>query len=88
MNKRKCIVTNKIKDKSEMIRIVKLKDGTFLVNSNEGGRGAYVSKNPDLIDRIRKNRILHRTFRTEVKKEIYEELIELIKGEKWQIKEN
>lgn len=73
-NNRKCIITNQIKNKEELIRIVKLKDGTFEVNSNSGGRGAYISKDKSLINKINKQRILNKVFRTEVPNNVYEEL--------------
>lgn len=81
LNFRKCILTNKIKSKSELIRIVKTKKGEFFIDSNANGRGAYISKhvkNPDLVF---KKRVLNRSFKTNVPKEIYDKLIKFLKGE-------
>lgn len=73
-NPRKCIVTNELHPKEEMIRIVKTKQGQILVNSDAKGRGAYVVKNKDHIQKIRKNRLLNRVFRVNVKEDVYAEL--------------
>ena len=73
LNNRKCIATGKKFPKDQLIRIVKTKE-KFIVDSNEKGRGAYVSKNVDLYDQILRNKLLNRAFRTNVPNEIYIEL--------------
>ncbi len=79
-NMRKCILTNEIKSKDELIRIVRLKDGTFEVNSEAKGRGAYVSRDPELVEKLLKHKVLHKTFKTVVSNKVYEELVTKIKG--------
>lgn len=79
-NSRKCIATYLVKPKEELIRIVRTKDGSYEVNSNAKGRGAYISKDASLIDELAKKRLLHRSFKTNVPAEVYDKLIEILKG--------
>ena len=79
VNSRKCILTNEVKPKAELIRIVKQKKGDYLVDSDAKGRGAYISRqvtNPQLII---KKRVLNRSFRAAVPIEVYNKLIALLK---------
>ena len=48
---RKCQACLEIKDRNEMIKITKLKNGTLKVNpsSKELGRSVYVCKNPECV---------------------------------------
>ena len=81
LNNRKCIVTHKVQSKDNLIRIVKKRNGEYLVDSNEQGRGAYVSRDKSLFVKLERQRLLHRTFRTEVNKEVYEKLKEKLEEE-------
>ncbi len=76
---RKCIVTGKKIEISKMIRIVRTKDGKFLVDSNENGRGAYVTNDPKHASDIVLRKVLHKAFKEQVSKEVYDELIKTIK---------
>lgn len=76
---RKCIATNKVCDVSELIRIVKTKSGKYFVNSNEKGRGAYVSKHFKDIEELKRKRLLNRSFKTQVPTEVYDELEKILK---------
>ncbi|MCK5945843.1 MAG: YlxR family protein [Mycoplasmataceae bacterium] len=79
LNKRKCIVSKESKPREELIRICKTKDNKFHVNSEEKGRGAYVSKDAS-IEVVLRNKLLHRTFKRDVPKEVYNELSKHLKG--------
>lgn len=48
---RKCQACLELKDRNEMIKITKLKNGTLKVNpsSKELGRSVYVCKNPECV---------------------------------------
>lgn len=80
INGRKCIVTGQILPKKSLIRIVKQKDGTILINSDALGRGAYVAKNCTNYNLIQQKKILNRVFRTNVENVVYDDLIKLLKG--------
>ncbi len=64
--------------KSELIRIVRLKDGSYEVDSDTPGRGAYVSKNKKNIEIINKKRPLNRIFRDNINREVYDKLIKIL----------
>lgn len=81
LNSRKCIATGEIKPKEQLIRIVKTKNGTYEVDSDAKGRGAYVSRDANTINEIAKKRLLHRSFKTNVPQEVYDKLIEKLKEE-------
>lgn len=72
--KRKCIVTHKVMEVEKLIRIAKLPNGEFEVNSNAPGRGAYVKRDSNLFEKIQKQKLLNRAFKTKVPNEVYEEL--------------
>ncbi|WKX02536.1 YlxR family protein [Candidatus Mycoplasma mahonii] len=78
--KRKCIVTNQILDISKMIRVVRLKNGEFKVNSLVPGRGAYIINDSNFIDEIKRKKVLNKSFKTNVSSSIYKELEKIMKG--------
>ena len=77
-NKRKCIVTNKLIEKDQAIRVAKMKDGSIKIDCNKDGRGAYILKDASLIEDIKKKRHLHKVFKTNVDREVYEELFKIM----------
>ncbi|CAM9117878.1 YlxR family protein [Mycoplasma marinum] len=81
-NLRTCIITNGKFDKSKLIRVVRYQ-GEFKIDKNHNlpGRGAYFQKNKNIVDEIRKKRLLHRAFKENVPNEVYEELIKYIREE-------
>ena len=76
---RKCVVTGEILEKKELIRIVRDKDGKVFIDptGKANGRGAYLKKDLDVINRAKKNKILDRRLEAEVPEEIYEELVNM-----------
>lgn len=78
-NTRKCIVTNKQLEREDAIRVAKMKDGTIIIDSPQGGRGAYISKDINLIDEIKKKRHLNKVFKTNVDREVYEQLFTVMR---------
>lgn len=74
---RKCLASNEVKNRNDLFRIVRNKEGevkvdfTFKVN----GRGAYLSKDKDLILLAKKKKLLNRALECEVSDEIYDFLI-------------
>ncbi|MBP2077693.1 RNase P modulator RnpM [Oceanobacillus polygoni] len=79
---RKCVVTNESKPKKHLIRIVRNKDGEVFVDptGKKNGRGAYLSRDLDVIQKAEKSNVLNRTLNTEVDTAIFEELKQLIDG--------
>ncbi|MFZ3576644.1 RNase P modulator RnpM [Virgibacillus sp. DJP39] len=81
---RKCIVTNEMKPKKELIRIVRNKDGEVFVDETgkKNGRGAYLSRELTVIEKAEKNNVLNRHLNTQVEESIFDELRQLISGKK------
>lgn len=79
---RKCVVTNEMKPKKELIRVVRNKEGEVFVDSTgkKNGRGAYLTRDLDVILKAEKSSVLDRTLNAEVDPTIYEELKQLLEG--------
>ncbi|MBP1968065.1 putative RNA-binding protein YlxR (DUF448 family) [Virgibacillus natechei] len=81
---RKCIVTNEMKPKKDLIRVVRNKEGDVFVDTTgkKNGRGAYLSRDIDVILQAEKNSTLNRQLNTEVDAAIYEELKQLVEDKR------
>lgn len=79
---RKCIVTNEMKPKKELIRIVHNKDGEVFVDESgkKNGRGAYLSRDATVIEKAEKNNVLSRHLNTQIDEAIFSELRQIING--------
>ena len=73
---RTCIGCNSQKDKKELIRIVKNKDGIISVDRSgkAQGRGAYICKNIECLEKAIKSKKLERSLKTKIDLQIYESL--------------
>ncbi|UOQ93254.1 YlxR family protein [Halobacillus shinanisalinarum] len=73
---RKCVVTQEMKPKKQLIRVVRNKDGEVFVDvtGKKNGRGAYISKSLEVIALAEKQQVLNRHLNTKVDAAIYEEL--------------
>ncbi len=79
---RKCIATNEMKEKKEMVRVVRTKEGEVSIDitGKKSGRGAYLSKNKDAILKAHKKNILAGHLQAKVDDEIYDELLALVEA--------
>ncbi|MBU9714513.1 RNase P modulator RnpM [Evansella tamaricis] len=75
---RKCIVTNEMKPKKELIRVVRTPEGDVLIDhtSKKSGRGAYISANVEVISDAKKKNVFARHLKVKVPEEIYDQLLE------------
>lgn len=73
---RKCIGCNEMKEKRELIRIVRNSEGAMNVDpiGKMPGRGAYICNCLDCFDAAVKARRLEKAFKTKIPDEIYQEL--------------
>lgn len=80
---RKCVATNEMLPKKDMIRVVRSKEGEVSVDptGKKSGRGAYVSKSETAVELARKKNILDRQLEAKVPDTVYEELLTLIRRE-------
>lgn len=77
---RKCIVTNEMKPKKDMIRIVRNKEQEVFIDptGKKNGRGAYITIDQHIFERAQAERILEKVFNVNIDPSLYEQLKELI----------
>ena len=80
---RKCVATNEMFPKKEMIRIVRSKEGEVSVDTTgkKSGRGAYVSKSVKAVEVAKKRKVLESQLEVAVPEIIYEELMTIVSKE-------
>ena len=73
---RTCVGCKQIKEKKELIRIVRNKEGEISLDftGKKSGRGAYVCKNKECLEKAIKTKALERVFECKIEDEIYESL--------------
>ena len=71
---RTCIACRQAKEKKDMLRIVRDKDGNIKLDftGKASGRGAYICDNPECIKKCVKNKLIGRAFDANVSDEVYE----------------
>ena len=74
---RKCILTNEMFPKKDLLRIVKNKEGQIFLDpiGKANGRGAYICKDSECLKKAIKTKALNRAFKVEVSDEVYEKLL-------------
>lgn len=74
---RMCLNCRQFFDKKDLIRVVKLQD-KFEIDETfkKNGRGAYLCKNKNCIEKCLKTKGFNRSFKTMVSSEIYDSLRE------------
>ncbi len=78
---RTCVVTKEKFPKSELVRVLRTPEGNVILDLTlkANGRGAYLKKDKDVINKAKKTKILNKTLETDIKDDIYEELLQLLK---------
>lgn len=73
---RTCIGCNSKKNKSELIRIVKNKEGNISIDKTgkAAGRGAYICDNVECLEKAIKTKRIDKAFEMKINNEIYESL--------------
>lgn len=86
---RKCTGCQEMKNKKELVRIVRNDEGEFSVDftGKKPGRGAYVCPNEECLLKAHKSKGLERSFKSAVPAEVYEELKEQLLKEKGNLHE-
>ena len=71
---RKCVGCQEMKNKKEMIRIVRTAEGEFLLDATgkKNGRGAYICPSRVFAQKVVKSRGLERSFKQAIPKEVYD----------------
>ena len=83
-SQRMCICCRKMKDKRELLRIVKNKEGEIFVDQTgkKNGRGAYICMDDDCLKKLKKNKVLNKAFKCAVDESIYDAIMECKIGQK------
>ena len=73
---RMCTGCMEMKPKKELIRVVKSQDGDVSVDltGKKAGRGAYICKNIECLEKAIKSKRIEKSFETKISEEIYEDL--------------
>lgn len=81
---RKCVVSNEMKPKKEMIRIVINKEGEVNIDPSGkmNGRGAYVSIEPEVVQTAWDKHILDRVLGAKLNDEFYQSLLDYVTHQK------
>lgn len=77
---RKCIASNEMKPKKEMVRIVRSKEGLVSIDptGKKNGRGAYISLDSELVKKAKEKQLISQALNSSVDDSFYEELIDYI----------
>lgn len=77
---RTCMACNTQKEKQDLLRIVKSKDGIIEVDltGKKNGRGAYICKSEECLNKIIKSKRLQKVLETEISNELYENIRNVI----------
>ena len=72
---RTCVVTKEKLEKKDLLRVVRCPNGEVVIDltGKLKGRGAYLKKDFEVINKAQNSKILDRVLDTEVKASIYEE---------------
>ena len=73
---RMCLGCGEMKDKRELVRIVRDKEGGIFADptSKAAGRGAYICRSAECLAKAKKGRRLEKAFSCRVPDEVYEAL--------------
>ncbi len=73
---RQCVGCGEMKNKKEMIRVIRTKEGEFLLDATgkKNGRGAYLCPDPACLEKAEKSHGLERSFGQAIPKEVYASL--------------
>lgn len=81
---RLCIACRELKEKRDMLRVVKNAEGKVFLDfsGKASGRGAYVCDNPVCIAKIKKSRLLDKVFSMRIDDSVYAAIEEEYIGRK------
>lgn len=78
---RTCVITKEKCEKRDLLRIVRTPEGNVIVDitGKANGRGAYLKKDIDVINKAENTKILNRVLEVEIDAGVYEEARRLCK---------
>ncbi len=77
MPERTCVITKEKTLKKDLLRVVRDKDGNVSVDvtGKANGRGAYLKKDKEVINKAKTTKGLERILEVEIPESIYEEML-------------
>lgn len=81
MPERTCVITKEKTLKKDLLRIVRDKEGNVSIDltGKANGRGAYLKKDSEVIEKARKTKALEKILEVTISDNIYEEMLNIIK---------
>lgn len=81
---RRCIASGEMMPKKELVRIVRNAEGVAQIDptGKVNGRGAYITLEPTLVEKARKNRLFEKQLEIEISDAFYEELLAYVEHQK------
>lgn len=81
---RMCIACREMKEKKDMLRIIKNKEGLVSLDfsGKASGRGAYICDNAECVKKLRKYRLLNKAFSCDIPLSVYDKIEEEFGAEK------
>lgn len=73
---RSCVVTKERLPKQELLRIVRTPQGDVVVDlgGKLNGRGAYIKKDLEVLEKAKKSKILEKRLECDISKDVYDEI--------------
>lgn len=73
---RKCVGCQEMKNKRELLRVLKTSEDEFMIDATgkKNGRGAYLCFSKECFEKAVKCKGLERSFKQSIPKEVYEKL--------------
>lgn len=73
---RQCVGCQEMKNKKEMIRVIRTSEREFLLDATgrKNGRGAYICPNQECLKKAVKSKGLERSFKQAIPQKVYESL--------------
>lgn len=73
---RRCMACNEQKEKKNLLRIVKTQDGVLEIDlsGKKNGRGAYICKNEECLNKVKKTKRLERVLNISIDENFYESI--------------
>lgn len=80
---RTCVVTKEQALKKDLIRVVRTPGKEVIIDQTgkANGKGAYLKRELDVVEKAKKSKVLDRALEVEVPESIYEELKKIIESE-------
>ena len=78
---RTCVITKEKCKKKDLLRIVRTPQKEVLIDlkGKINGKGAYLKKDLDVVNKARQSKILNKILEVEVPDQIYDEILDILK---------